>query len=123
MRVLIADDSLFVRSCLRKILEDAGHEVVGEAENGRLAVDLYSQTKPDVVTMDITMPEVSGLEAIKLIKTQDPSAKIIVISAMGLAPTVKEAFTFGAKGLITKPFLPEKVLEELNAVTGNTNKN
>ncbi|MFZ5645148.1 MAG: response regulator [Bacillota bacterium] len=117
MRVLIADDSLFVRSCLRKIFEDAGHEVVGEAENGHVAVELYSGTKPDVVTMDITMPEVNGLEAIKMIKGIDPTAKIIVVSAMGLDPVIKEAFTNGAKGFITKPFVPDKVIQELEAVT------
>lgn len=118
MRVLVADDSLFVRSCLRKIIEQAGYEVVGEAENGRVAADLYDKIRPDVVTMDITMPEVSGLEAIKIIKSLDPGAKIIVISAMGLEPSVKEAFSSGARGFITKPFLPDKVIEELNAVTG-----
>ncbi|MHB8156470.1 MAG: response regulator [Desulfocucumaceae bacterium] len=117
MRVLIADDSLFVRSCLRKIFEDAGHEVVGEAENGQRAIDLYAETKPDVVTMDITMPEISGLEAIKSIKTTDPSAKIIVVSAMGLDPVIKEAFSYGANGFITKPFVPDKVLDEVKAVT------
>jgi len=118
MRVLVADDSLFVRSCLRKIIQEAGYEVVGEAENGRVAADLYDKIRPDVVTMDITMPEVSGLEAIKIIKSLDPGAKIIVISAMGLEPSVKEAFSSGARGFITKPFLPDKVIEELNAVTG-----
>jgi len=118
MRVLVADDSLFVRSCLRKIIQEAGYEVVGEAENGRVAADLYDKIRPDVVTMDITMPEVSGLEAIKIIKSLDPEAKIIVISAMGLEPSVKEAFSSGARGFITKPFLPDKVIEELNAVTG-----
>lgn len=117
MRILIADDSLFVRSCLRKIVEEAGHEVVGEAEDGQMAVTLYAETRPDVVTMDITMPEISGLEAIKLIKDQDPSARIVVVSAMGLDPVLKKAFAHGARGFINKPFVPDKVIEELKAVT------
>ncbi|MCL5056583.1 MAG: response regulator [Actinobacteria bacterium] len=117
MRILIADDSLFVRSCLRRIVEEAGHEVVGEAENGQAAVDLYNETRPDVVTMDITMPGISGLEAVKTIKSRDPSARIVMVSAMELDPVIKEAIAYGAKGFIPKPFIPEKVLQELEAVT------
>lgn len=123
MRVLLADDSLFVRSCLRKIIEGAGHQVVGEAGNGSEAAEVYSRTRPDVVTMDITMPEVDGLEAIKIIKEIDPDAKIIVISAMGLDPILKEAFSRGARGFITKPFLPDRVIRELEAVTSAGNSN
>lgn len=123
MRVLLVDDSLFVRSCLRKIIEEAGHIVVGEAGNGSEAVDVYTRTRPDVVTMDITMPEVDGLEAIKIIKGIDSEAKIVVISAMGLEPTMREAFSRGARGFITKPFLPDKVIKELEAVTSGGNRN
>lgn len=123
MRVLIADDSLFVRSCLRKIIEEAGHEVVGEAENGQMAVDLYGRVLPDVVTMDITMPELSGLEAVKAIKGRHSSARIVMVTAMGLDPVVKEAFTHGARGFITKPFVPDRVIQELEAVTRFTEKN
>lgn len=123
MRVLLADDSFFVRTCLRKIIEEAGFEVVGEAGNGNEAVDFYTKTRPDVVTMDITMPEVNGLEAIKRIREIDPEARIVVISAMGLEPTLKEAFSSGARGFITKPFMPEKVIEELNAITSGGNRN
>jgi two-component system chemotaxis response regulator CheY len=91
--------------------------VVGEAENGRMAVNLYNETRPDIVTMDITMPETSGLEAVKIIKERHPSARIVMVSAMGLDPVIKEAFAHGARGFITKPFVPERVIQELEAVT------
>lgn len=116
MRVLIADDSAFVRSCLRRIIEEAGHQVAGEAVNGSEALKLYLEAKPDVVTMDITMPEVDGLEAIQLIKSREPDARIIVISAMGQEQMVREAFARGARGFITKPFVPGKVLQEIHTV-------
>lgn len=116
MRVLIVDDSAFVRSYLRRIIEEAGHQVAGEAGNGNEALKLYLETCPDVVTMDITMPEVDGLEAIKLIRARDPDARIVIITAMGQENIVREAFSHGARGFITKPFVPGKVLEEINTV-------
>lgn len=116
MRVLIVDDSMFVRSYLRRIIEDAGYQVAGEAGNGNEALKLYLETCPDVVTMDITMPEVDGLEAIKLIRDRDPDARIVIITAMGQENIAKEAFSRGARGFIIKPFVPGKVLEEINSV-------
>lgn len=118
MKVLIADDSLFVRTRLRRIMTEAGHEVTGEAENGREALERYVENPPDVVTMDITMPEVDGLEAIRMIRSHDPDARIVVISAMGQENVVREALKSGARGFIIKPFVPEKVLREIETVTG-----
>ncbi|MFZ5634446.1 MAG: response regulator [Bacillota bacterium] len=116
MRVLIADDSLFVRSYLRSIIEEAGHQVAGEAGNGQEALNLYVENKPDIVTMDITMPDVNGLEAIKMIRAHDPNARIVVVSAMGQENIVKEAFALGARGFIAKPFVPARVLQEIETV-------
>lgn len=122
MKVLIADDSAFVRLCLRNIIVEGGHEVVGEAGNGREAFDLYMEKEPDIVTMDITMPEVDGIEAIKMIKAKDPGAIILVVSAMGQEPIIREALTSGARGFITKPFVPERVLQEINTAARIKNR-
>ncbi len=91
VRVLITDDAAFMRATLRKVLEKEGFEVVGEAANGKEAVELYKQLKPDLVTMDITMPVMNGIDAIKEIMAIDPEAKIVVCSAMGQKPMVIEA--------------------------------
>lgn len=108
---LIVDDALFMRMMIRDILVSVGIEVVGEAENGREAVGEYERLKPDLVTMDIVMPEVDGIEAVKRILEVDPGARIIMCSAMGQQPLVVEALEAGARDFIVKPFQPSKVVE------------
>ncbi|CCU80796.1 Chemotaxis regulator-transmits chemoreceptor signals to flagelllar motor components CheY [Halanaerobium saccharolyticum subsp. saccharolyticum DSM 6643] len=110
--VLIVDDAAFMRLNLKNILKD-NFEVVGEAENGKEAVELYQEVKPDIVTMDITMPIMDGLEAIKAIQDIDPSAKIVVCSAMGQQKIVIQAIELGAKDFIVKPFKKDRVMESL----------
>ncbi|SEG00019.1 two-component system, chemotaxis family, response regulator CheY [Caloramator fervidus] len=117
-RVLIVDDAAFMRMMLKDILVKNGYEVVGEAPNGLKAVELYKQERPDVVTMDITMPEMDGIQAVKEIRAFDPNAKIIMCSAMGQQAMVMEAIKSGAKDFIVKPFQPERVLEALKKVLG-----
>jgi two-component system chemotaxis response regulator CheY len=112
-RVLIVDDAAFMRMMLRDILAKNGFEVVGEADNGKVAVQLYGDLKPDVVTMDITMPEKDGIAAVKEIRAADPSAKIVMVSAMGQQAMVIEAIKSGAADFIVKPFQPDRVLEAL----------
>lgn len=112
-RVLIADDAMFMRIMLKDILVKYGFEVVGEAENGAQAVAKYKEIKPDLVTMDIVMPEMDGITAVKNILAIDPSAKIVMCTAMGQQTLVIEAMGAGAKDFITKPFSPTKVVETL----------
>lgn len=111
MRILIADDAAFMRMVLRKLLETAGHEVVGEAANGEQAVLEYKRLKPDLVTMDITMPVMDGIIATKEIRRFDPKAKIIVTSAMGQNAMVKEAIMSGAMDFVVKPVDEDRFLQ------------
>ena len=108
--VLIADDAAFMRMMLRNILADAGYEVVGEAEDGADAVAKYRELRPDLTTMDITMPGMSGLEALRAICEEDPSARVIICSAMGQKSMVVESFSSGARDFIVKPFQAERVV-------------
>lgn len=112
-RILIADDANFIRTSLRMMLERNGFEVVGEAENGLVALSKYKDMKPDIVTMDITMPICDGIKAVKLIKEIDPKAKIIMISSMGQECFVKDAVLAGARGFIVKPFKEDYVVQTL----------
>ncbi|MGB9789915.1 chemotaxis protein CheY [Thermotoga caldifontis] len=116
-RVLIVDDAAFMRMLLKDIITKAGYEVVGEAANGVEAVEKYKELKPDVVTMDITMPEMDGITAIKKIREFDPNAKIIVCSAMGQQAMVIEAIQAGAKDFIVKPFQHSRVIEALQKLS------
>lgn len=109
-KILVVDDAMFMRSRLRGLLEGAGHEVI-EAPNGKEAVDAFGQGQPDLVLMDVTMPEMDGLEALKQIRALSGSAKVIMCSALGQQSIVLEAIKAGAKDFIVKPFRPEKVLE------------
>jgi two-component system chemotaxis response regulator CheY len=109
-KILVVDDAMFMRSRLRGLLEGAGHEV-NEATNGSEAVERFTELKPDLVLMDVTMPEMDGLEALKKIRTATPTAKVIMCSALGQQSIVLEAIKAGAKDFIVKPFRPEKVLE------------
>ncbi len=115
-KVLIVDDAAFMRMLLKDIITKAGYEVVGEASNGKEAVEKYKELKPDIVTMDITMPEMNGIEAVKEIKKIDPNAKIIMVSAMGQQAMVIEAIQAGARDFIVKPFQPARVIEAIKKV-------
>ena len=117
-KVLIVDDAAFMRMMIKDILEKNDFEIVGEANNGVVAVDMYKKEKPDVVTMDITMPDMDGIEAVKQIKGFDPNAKIIMCSAMGPQSMVMDAIRAGAKDFIVKPFQAERVLEAIKKVLG-----
>ncbi|WP_102400968.1 response regulator [Haloimpatiens massiliensis] len=117
-KVLIVDDAAFMRMMIKDILEKNGFEVVGEANNGIKAVEIYKAEKPDVVTMDITMPDMDGIEAVKAIKSIDPAAKVIMCSAMGQQTMVMDAIKAGAKDFIVKPFQADRVLEAIKKVLG-----
>lgn len=112
-KVLIVDDAAFMRLSLKMILENNQYEVVGEAENGLIALQKYKECKPDIVTMDITMPVMDGIQALKEIRDYDPKASIVIISAMGQESHVKEAIMSGAKNFILKPFKEEHVIKTL----------
>lgn len=117
-KVLIVDDAAFMRMMIKDILEKNGFEVVGEASNGLKAVELYKSENPDIVTMDITMPDMDGIEAVKAIKAFDPSAKIIMCSAMGQQSMVMDAIKSGARDFIVKPFQADRVLEAIRKAIG-----
>lgn len=117
-RILLVDDAVFMRMMLKDILQKNGYEVVGEAENGAVALEKYKELKPDLVIMDITMPEVDGIQAVKDIKKYDSSANIIMCSAMGQQAMVIEAIQAGAKDFIVKPFQAERVLEAVSKIVG-----
>ncbi|MDD6770421.1 MAG: response regulator [Inconstantimicrobium porci] len=110
-RVLIVDDAAFMRMMIKDILEKNGFEVIGEANNGLKAVEFYKKEKPDIVTMDITMPDMDGIGAVKEIKAFDPNAKVIMCSAMGQQGMVMDAIRAGAKDFIVKPFQADRVIE------------
>lgn len=116
-KVLIVDDAAFMRLSLKMLLEKSGFDVVGEAENGFKAIQLYKQLKPDIVTMDLTMPEMGGIDAIKMIKAVDKNARIIVISSMGHEILVREAIMAGAISFIVKPFKEEVVSKQLCTIS------
>ncbi len=112
-KVLVVDDAIFMRQALKLILEKNGFTVVGEAENGRIAIQKYKELTPDLVTMDITMPEVDGIEAVKAIKEINPGSKIVMISALGQESHIREAIMVGASGFIVKPFKEESIIKAL----------
>lgn len=115
--VLIVDDSKFIRFKLKTIIEDSGFQVVGEAENGLKAVQRYWDLRPNIITLDITMPEMDGLQALKHIRAMDRYVKIVMVSAMGQEHMVLDAIKAGANGFILKPFQENKVIETLNTLT------
>jgi two-component system chemotaxis response regulator CheY len=116
--VLVCDDAIFMRTMISDILNQAGFEIVGEAESGLQAVQKYRELKPDLVTMDIVMPDMGGIEAVREICKQDPDAKILMCSAMGQQALVVEAIQAGAKDFVVKPFQPSRVLEAVQRVLG-----
>ena len=111
--VLIADDAAFMRMMIKNILSEAGYEVVGEAENGQDAVAKHRELKPDLTTMDITMPEMDGIAALRAIRGEDPAARVVMCSAMGQQSMVIESIQAGARDFIVKPFQPDRVLEAI----------
>ncbi|PJI08207.1 MULTISPECIES: response regulator [Clostridium] len=115
-RVLIVDDAAFMRLSMKSMLVKNGFEVVGEAENGEIGVIKYKELSPDIVTMDVTMPKLDGIQSLKLIKEYDSKAKVVMITAMGQGKTVKRAVLNGAKSFIVKPFDEAKLVETLNKV-------
>lgn len=118
--VLIVDDAAFMRMVIRLMLEKSGFKVIAEAENGIEGIEKYIQYKPDVVTMDITMPEMDGIESLKGIIHHDPNAKVVMISAMGQELMVMESILAGAKTFIVKPFKEEHVIETMMKVADVT---
>ncbi|MDR2938912.1 MAG: response regulator [Clostridiales bacterium] len=116
--ILLVDDAAFMRMMLKDILTKNAYTVVGEAENGKIAVEKYNELKPDLIIMDITMPEMDGIEAAKAIKSNHPEALIVMCSAMGQQAMVIEAIQAGARDFIVKPFQPDRVLEAVQKVIG-----
>jgi two-component system, chemotaxis family, chemotaxis protein CheY len=116
IKAMVVDDTAFMRIMIRNILEGQGYQVVAEACNGKQAVDLYKQHRPELITMDITMPELNGIEATKRIKKIDPSAKIIICSALGLRETVLDAILNGASDFIVKPINKDRVVEAISNI-------
>lgn len=116
--IMIVDDAAFMRMMIKDILTKNGYNVVGEADNGATALDNYLELNPDLVIMDITMPEVDGIQAVKEIRKVDPNAKIIMCSAMGQQAMVIEAIQAGARDFIVKPFQAERVIEAVKKIIG-----
>jgi two-component system, chemotaxis family, chemotaxis protein CheY len=116
--VLICDDAVFMRTMLSDILTQAGFSVVGQAQTGAEAVAKYKELQPDLVTMDIVMPDMGGIEAVKVIVDEYPDAKILMCSAMGQQSLVVEAIQAGARDFVVKPFQPSRVLEAVQRVLG-----
>lgn len=116
--VLICDDAAFMRMMIKDILSKNGYNIAGEAENGLKAIEKYNELKPDLVLMDITMPEMDGIQALKKIKEADPGATIIMCSAMGQQAMVIESIQSGAKDFIVKPFQADRVLEAVKKAIG-----
>ena len=116
--VLIVDDAAFMRMMIKDILSKNGFEIVGEAENGQKALEKWTELRPDLTTMDITMPEMDGISAVKEIKKVDPNAKVIMCSAMGQQAMVIEAIQSGARDFIVKPFQPDRVIEAVRKALG-----
>ena len=117
-RILVVDDAAFMRMMIKDILSKNGFEIVGEAENGQKALEKWQELRPELTTMDITMPEMDGITAVKEIKKIDPNAKVIMCSAMGQQAMVIEAIQSGARDFIVKPFQPDRVIEAVRKVLG-----
>ncbi|MBN2184496.1 MAG: response regulator [Candidatus Krumholzibacteriota bacterium] len=121
-RVLVVDDAIFMRKMIADILEGSGMEIVGEADTGAVAVEKYSELSPDLVTMDIIMPEMNGIDAVKNIIASDPQAKIVMCSALGQQALVQDALGAGAKDFLIKPFNPSRVVEVVTKILNQVSK-
>jgi len=117
-RILVADDAAFMRMMLKDILVKNGYEIAGEAENGLRAVEKYKELQPDLVIMDITMPEMDGIQAVREIRKINPDAKIMMCSAMGQQAMVIESIQAGARDFIVKPFQADRVIESVKKILG-----
>jgi two-component system, chemotaxis family, chemotaxis protein CheY len=115
-RVLICDDAIFMRTMIGDILSQAGFEIVGEAETGVQAVQKFRELQPDLVTMDILMPDMGGIDAVREIIREQPEARILMCSAMGQQAFMIEAIQAGARDFVVKPFQPSRVLEAVQRV-------
>lgn len=115
-KIMVVDDAAFLRTMLKNILVQGGHEVIVEADNGEEAVQKYKTWRPDLVTMDITMPGMEGIEALKEIRKVDPNAKVVMCSAIGHREKILDAIHYGAKDFIVKPFQSARVLEAVERV-------
>lgn len=116
IKVLIVDDAAFMRVAIRTMLEKRGFEIVGEAENGAEGFKKYQLLKPDIVTMDITMPEMTGIQGLKAIREYDPNAKVVMVSAMGQESLVKESIINGARSFIVKPIKEDQIVKTLTQI-------
>lgn len=117
-KIMLVDDAAFMRMMIKDTLTKNGYTEIVEAANGALAVSTYQSEKPDLVIMDITMPEMDGLEALKKIKASDPNAKVVMCSAMGQEAMVVDALKEGAKDFIVKPFKPDRIMKTVNNILG-----
>ena len=113
-RILVVDDNAFMRNNIKNVLTGAGFDVVAEASDGLEAISMYQSSGPDLVTLDITMPNMDGVQALKELRAIDPVAKIVMVSAMGQEALVVEAITAGAADFVVKPFQPERVVDAIN---------
>jgi two-component system, chemotaxis family, chemotaxis protein CheY len=116
--VLVCDDAVFMRTMLSDILQQAGFTIIGEADTGTRAVSKYKELRPDLVTMDIVMPDMGGIDAVREITAFDPDARVVMCSAMGQQALVVDAIQAGAKDFVVKPFQPSRVLEAVQRVLG-----
>ena len=117
-RILTADDAAFMRKVIKDTLSKAGYTDVHEAEDGAMAVEKYNELKPDLVLMDITMPNMDGLEALKAMRAKDPGCNVVMCSAMGQEAMVIEAIQSGAKDFIVKPFKPDRIMKTVSSIVG-----
>ena len=120
-KMLIVDDASFMRSSLKYIVENGGHQVIGMAKDGREALELYRKSRPDVVTLDILMTGMDGFAALKAIMKEDPKAKVIMVTAVGNEDRQEEAHKIGASGYIRKPFKQTDIIDEIERVLGPNN--
>ncbi len=118
VKVLIVDDAKFMRSLIRKALEEANFEVVGEAENGDQAIEMVKSMDPDIVTLDIVMPDKNGIEVLKEMLRIKPDLKVVIVSAMGQTDIITEALNIGAKDYVIKPFQPQVIVDVIKRVLG-----
>ena len=116
-KILIVDDSRTSRKMLRNILESNGHEIIDEAVNGQAGVQKFQALKPDVVTLDITMPVVDGVEALKMIKALDPESKVVMVTAAGQKNKMIECIKAGANEFLTKPFEQQEIVDVINKMS------
>ena len=115
-RLLVVDDAMLMRRLIRDVAAEAGWEVAGEAKNGAEAVELYRSLRPDLVTMDVVMPQMGGLEALRLIRAEDPEARIIMVTALDQKQTLMESIRDGAMDFVVKPFERDRIISLLNKV-------